>query len=176
MQQSRHQQQDGLSLDLALHYAHKTVMFADVVESVRLIQRDEIAAASRIRKLLLEAANEIVPAHRGHLLQRLGDGLMIDFGNPRHAAECASALHRRAAEMSAGVAADSRVLLRVGIHVADVLTDDIAFYGHGVNLAARFAALAGPGETVISAAVRDQLSADLDGEITDLGECHLKHI
>src|SRR5439155_1598650 len=37
-------------------------------------------------------------------------------------------------------------------------------------------ALAGPGETVISAAVRDQLSADLDGEITDLGECHLKHI
>ena len=58
MQQSRHQQQDGLSLDLALHYAHKTVMFADVVESVRLIQRDEIAAASRIRKLLLEAANE----------------------------------------------------------------------------------------------------------------------
>jgi len=176
MESSRYKAQDGLSLDLALHYANKTVMFADVVESVRLIQRDEIAAASRIRKLLLEAANEIVPAHRGHLLQRLGDGLMIDFAHPRHAAECASELHRRAANMSTGIDADSRVLLRVGIHVADILTDDVAFYGHGVNLAARFAALAGPGETVISAAVRDQLSADLDGEITDLGECHLKHI
>jgi len=168
--------QDGLALDLALHYANKTVMFADVVESVRLIQRDELAAASRIRKLLLDAANEIVPAHRGHLLQRLGDGLMCDFAHPRHAAACASELHRRAAAMSSGDDIDQRVLLRVGIHVADVLTDDVAFYGHGVNLAARFAALAGPGETVISAAVRDQLSADVDGEITDLGECHLKHI
>jgi class 3 adenylate cyclase/tetratricopeptide (TPR) repeat protein len=176
MESGRYKPQDGLPLDLALHYANKTVMFADVVESVRLIQRDEFAAASRIRKLLLEAANEIVPAHRGHLLQRLGDGLMIDFAHPRHAAECASALHRRAAKMSAGVDADNRVLLRVGIRVADVLTDDVAFYGHGVNLSARFAALAGPGETVISVAVRDQLSADLDGEITDLGECHLKHI
>jgi class 3 adenylate cyclase/TolB-like protein/Tfp pilus assembly protein PilF len=176
MESGRYKPQNGLPLDLALHYANKTVMFADVVESVRLIQRDEIAAATRIRRLLLEAANEIVPAHRGHLLQRLGDGLMIDFADPRHAAACASDLHRRAAEMSSGVDIDKRVLLRVGIHVADILTDDVNFYGHGVNLAARFAALAGPGETVISAAVRDRLSPDLDGEITDLGECHLKHI
>jgi TolB-like protein len=67
-------------------------------------------------------------------------------------------------------------MLRVGIHAADILTDDVAFYGHGVNVAARLAALAGPGETVISAAVRDALTAGLDGEIEDLGSCHLKNI
>jgi adenylate cyclase len=117
-----------------------------------------------------------VPRHKGHLLQRLGDGLMIDFAHPRHAAECARELHRRAAELSSNVDRDEQVLLRVGIHVADILTDDVAFYGHGVNLAARFAALAGAGETIISAAVRDQLNPELDGEITDLGECHLKHV
>ena len=62
------------------------------------------------------------------------------------------------------------------MHAADVLTDDVAFYGHGVNLAARVATLAGPGDTVISAAVRDQLTSGVDGEIVDMGECHLKHI
>jgi adenylate cyclase len=173
---ARNAPRDSPSPDAVLHYASKTVVFADVVESVRLMQRDELAAAIRIRSLLLEAANEIVPRHKGHLLQRLGDGLMIDFAHPRHAAECARELHCRAAEISSRVDRDEHVLLRIGIHVADILTDDVAFYGHGVNLAARFAALAGAGETVISAAVRDQLNPELDGEITDLGECHLKHV
>jgi adenylate cyclase len=168
--------QSGNPPAFALHYTTRTVVFADVVESVRLVQRDELTAAQRIRALLLEAANEIVPANRGHLLQRLGDGLMLDFAHPRHAAECARALHRRCAELSANLSPDDRVLLRVGIHAADILTDDVAFYGHGVNVAARLAALAGPGETVISAAARDELTAGLDGEIEDLGTCHLKNI
>ena len=160
----------------ALYYTTRTVVFADVVESVRLIQRDELTAAKRMRSLLLEAAHEIVPKHYGHLLQRLGDGLMLDFSHPRDAAACARALHQRCAELSANLPADDRVLLRIGIHAADILTDDVAFYGHGVNVAARLAALAGPGETVVSAAARDALTAGLDGEIEDLGSCHLKNI
>jgi len=159
----------------SLHYAAKTVVFADVVESVRLMERDEYAAARRIRGLLLEAANEIVPRHAGRLLQRLGDGLMIEFAHPRSAAACARELHCRAAELSSSLGDCDRVLLRVGIHAAEILTDDVAFYGHGVNVAARLAGLAGPGESVLSAAARDQLSV-LDGEITDLGDCHLKHV
>ena len=160
----------------ALYYTARTVVFADVVESVRLMQRDELAAARRMRALLLEAAEEIVPENRGHLLQRLGDGLMLDFSHPRDAAACARALHRRCAALSADLPTEDRVLLRIGIHAADILTDDVAFYGHGVNVAARLAALAGPGETVISAAARDVLTAGLDGEIEDLGSCYLKNI
>ena len=160
----------------ALYYTARTVVFADVVESVRLIQRDEIAAARRMRGLLLEAAEEIVPRNHGHLLQRLGDGLMLDFTHPRDAAACARALHQRCAELSANLAPEDRLLLRVGIHAADILTDDVAFYGHGVNVASRLAGLAGPGETVISAAARDALTAGLDGDIEDLGSCHLKNI
>ena len=169
-------QQRGGAPSFALHYATRTVVFADVVESVRMMQRDELAAAQRIRAVLLEAVTGIVPAHQGHLLQRLGDGLMLDFAHPRHAALCARALHRRCLELSARLPREDRVLLRVGIHTADILTDDVAIYGHGVNVAARLAALAGPGETVISAAARDELTAGLDGEIEDLGDCHLKNI
>ena len=159
-----------------LHYATRTIVFADVVESVRLMQRDEFTAAGRIRDLLLEAANETIPQHHGHLLQRLGDGLMISFANSGDATECARALHRRAAALSQSVVVGDRVLLRIGIHAADVLTDDVAFYGHGVNVASRLAALAAPGGTVISATVRDQLTWGPGGEFVDLGLCHLKHI
>jgi len=160
----------------ALHYAKRIIAFADVVESVRLMQRDELASAQRIRALLLGAAQEIIPAHQGKLLQRLGDGLMIAFTDARCAAACACALHERADAMAEGVAPADRILLRIGIHAAEVLSDDVAFYGHGVNLAARVATLAGPGETVISAALRDHLASGVDGDIVDMGECHLKHI
>lgn len=159
-----------------LHYAAQTVVFADVVESVRLVQQDEFAAAARIRELLLGAANETIPRHRGRVLQRLGDGLMIAFEHPRDAIECARALHRRATKRSKGLAAGDRILLRIGVHAADILTDDVAFYGHGVNVASRLAALAGPGETVMSGAVRDRLLPDRVAEYVDLGLCHLKHI
>jgi adenylate cyclase len=159
-----------------LRYATRTIVFADVVESVRLMQRDELAAAARIRELLLEAANLTIPRHRGHLLQRLGDGLMIAFAHPADAIDCARALHRCSARFSKGVDAGDRILLRIGMHAADVLTDEVTFYGHGVNIAARLAALAGPGETVMSAAVRDQLIAGHRREFVDLGLCHLKHI
>jgi adenylate cyclase len=172
---SRRSASRGASAD-ALRYATKTIVFADVVESVRLMQRDELGAAGRIRELLLEAANQTIPRHSGHLLQRLGDGLMIAFAHPADAVDCAHALHRRAAKVSRGVAADDRILLRIGMHAADILTDDVAFYGHGVNVAARLAALARPGETVMSGAVRDQLIARHSREFVDLGLCHLKHI
>jgi adenylate cyclase len=166
----------GASIDV-LRYAKMTVVFADVVESVRLMQRDEFAAAGRVRDLLLEAANKTIPAHQGQLLQRLGDGLMIAFAHPRDATECAWALHNRAAELAKGVAVADRVLLRIGIHAGAVLTDDMVFYGNGVNVASRLAALAGPGETVISATVRDQIaSAAPRGDLVDLGLCHLKHV
>ena len=101
---------------------------------------------------------------------------MIAFTDARCAAACAGALHERAAAMAEGIAAADRILLRIGMHAADVLTDGVAFYGHGVNLAARIATLAGPGDTVISAGVRGQLTSGVDGDIVDMGECHLKHI
>lgn len=166
----------GMASADVLHYARRTVVFADVVESVRLMQRDELAAAGRIRDLLLEAANQTIPQHRGQLLQRLGDGLMIVFAHPRHATACARALHARATELAQRVATADQILLRIGIHAADVLTDEVAFYGTGVNVAARLAALAAPGETVISAAVRDQLTTGPGGDLVDLGLCHLKHV
>jgi TolB-like protein len=49
-------------------------------------------------------------------------------------------------------------------------------FGHGVNIAQRLATLAGPGEIIVSARVREQLVPDLDGDIEDVGNCYLKHV
>jgi adenylate cyclase len=62
------------------------------------------------------------------------------------------------------------------VHCAEVVQDQLDIYGHGVNLTARIASLAGPGEIVVTADVRDHLVPVLDGDVEDLGDCHLKHV
>jgi adenylate cyclase len=179
------------SFDFDLRYTAKTIMFADVVESVRLMQFDEQRAARRILDFLLGAAAEIVPQHSGTLVERPGDGLLVAFKLPQDAVGCATALHRRARELAAGSPTGAEIRLRVGIHCDDVLTDGQRYYGHGVNIASRLTSVAGPdetvisdavrqalkrllaraakGETLVSAPVRDHLTHGLDGDIEDLG-------
>lgn len=163
------------TFDLDFHTETTTIMFADVVESVRMVERDEIGNVVRIRALLNRLSQLTVPSHGGTILERRGDGLLIKFADPRRAAACALALHAQAA-LANGSPADDVIALRVGIHCAEVIVDDEAIYGRGVNLAARLTSLAGPGETVLSAEARDRLTNRLDGDFIDLGECFLKNI
>ena len=64
----------------------------------------------------------------------------------------------------------------MGGHLASFVTDQHDIYGTDVNLTARFCSLAGPGEIVVTDDLRDCLTAELDADIEDLGECHLKHV
>jgi len=152
-----------------------TVMFVDVVESVRHVQRDEAGSVRRMRNMMAEAA-QLVSQHQGQVVERLGDGLVLRFGHARAAAQCANALHDLARRSGVGQLPESQFQLRAGIHCAPIWTDTEGMYGLGVNLAARVAAVGGPGDTLLSAQARDQLVAGLDGDLHDLGPCYLKHV
>lgn len=101
---------------------------------------------------------------------------MVEFDEPRDAVAAALALHAIAAQINRPLPPDRQMHLRAGINATHVFTDANDIYGAGVNLAARLATLAGPGETVVSATARDGLSDGLDATLEDLGECYLKHI
>lgn len=161
--------------EIQLHYSAKTLMFADVVESVRLMQTNEFSAVHRIRSLLVTLADEVVSQYKGRVLERRGDGLLIEFNRAPDAAQCAITLHRKTAEANASSKSEP-IQLRIGIHSADLLSDEVAYYGHGINLAARITSLAQPGETVISSTVRAAITPGLDGDVEDMGECYLKHV
>ena len=164
------------SFDAELHIETTTIMFADVVESVRLIEQDELTNVTRIRTLLKRLAEGVVPKHSGLVLERRGDGLLVRFPNARLAAASAHEMHSVATRESVGRVQGEVVALRIGVHSADVLSDAGALYGKNLNVTARIAGLAKPGQTVISAASCDQLTPALDGSVTDLGDCFLKHL
>jgi class 3 adenylate cyclase/tetratricopeptide (TPR) repeat protein len=164
--------------DIPLHAGRvvRTILVVDVVESVRMMQEDEEGAVRRWRAFADEVVTQIVPAHGGRLVKSLGDGLMIEFAHAPSAVDAAFSLQQLSERTNEGVVERQKMRVRIGLHVSALIADDRDVYGHGVNLAARLATLAGPGEIVVSADVRDQLTPLLDADIEDLGECYLKHV
>ena len=176
MPASDSQESADLLLQLALPRSQKVVLVIDLVESVRLMSADEAGTVARWHGFVQQAKDHTIPQHHGRLVKSLGDGLMVEFEQARDAVNAAQTLHSAITHTNAGQSADRHMHLRAGINSSQIYTDQLDIYGAGVNLAARLATLAGPGETVVSASVRDGLTDGLDASVEDLGECYLKHI
>lgn len=154
----------------------KVLLVMDVVESVRIMEQDQDGFVRRWQQLVEEAEQNVLPLHGGRLVKSLGDGLMLEFANAQGCVKAAFALHQFARKANAGVPPEHQMHLRMGGHLASFVTDQHDIYGTDVNLTSRVSTLAGPGETVVTADLRDHLAAMLDADIEDLGECYLKHV
>jgi len=115
-------------------------------------------------------------AHNGRLVKNTGDGFLASFGSVNNAVQCAVAIQQAVQKREAGEPSESRIAFRMGLHVGDVSQHRGDVYGAGVNLAARLQELAEPGSVMISAAVREQVGANLQLPTVDLGGLSLKNI
>ncbi|MBT9505740.1 MAG: hypothetical protein IV109_04040 [Rhodoferax sp.] len=130
----------------------------------------------RWRELVAQAEHHILPQHGGRIVKSLGDGLMLEFASAQGCSKAAFELQGYSQQANQGIASERKMHLRMGAHVAEFVSDQHDIYGSDVNLTARLCSLAGPDELVVSADLRDGLTAALDADIEDLGECHLKHV
>jgi class 3 adenylate cyclase/tetratricopeptide (TPR) repeat protein len=154
----------------------RAVLVVDVVESVRLIEQDEEGVIARWLSLVNNVEVDLLATGAGRLVKYLGDGMLLVFDDVRAAVSAALAIQHASKRQNFGIPPERQILLRIGIEITDVIIEGHDVYGHGVNLATRLASVAGPGEIVISARVRDQITPVLDADIEDLGDCFLKHV
>ena len=154
----------------------RVIVFADLAESVRLMQRHEADAIERWRRFAAQVRGQLLPANQGRMVRTAGDGLLMEFAQAPSAVAAALALHDAIAQTNHGHDAADAMLLRIGIHVADVVFDEFEVYGAGVNLAARLSAMAQPGQTIVSASARDTLTDGVHADVEDLGLRYVKHL
>jgi class 3 adenylate cyclase len=102
---------------------------------------------------------------RGNEINTTGDGFVASFDGPARAIRCAQAIYEATEKLD--------VRLRVGLHTGEceVRGDDLG--GLAVHIAARVAALAGPGDVLVSGTVKD-LVVGSGIEFQDRGEHELK--
>jgi class 3 adenylate cyclase len=124
-----------------------TVLFTDIVESTR---RAAEVGDQRWRSLLAahdRAVRAEIDRYRGREIQTTGDGFLAIFDGPARAIRCAAAIREAIQPFGLEV--------RFGLHTGEVELAGANVYGIAVHIGARIAALAGAGEILVSATVKD---------------------
>jgi class 3 adenylate cyclase/tetratricopeptide (TPR) repeat protein len=143
-----------------------TVMFCDLVGSTSLAAKLDAEDWRTLVNAYLDEASKAVTDFGGHVLKKLGDGLMALFGYPQaqendaeRAVRAALAIQRALADLNARNARSGAPELsaRIGIECGSVVVDAAGeVFGEAPNVAARVQAAAEPGTVLITASVQRQ--------------------
>ena len=153
------------------------ILVSDVVGYSRLTGADEDRILARLRALRSDLIDPTIAVHHGRIVKRTGDGAIVEFRSVVDAVNCAIEVQRAMVERNAGVAPDTRIEFRLGIHLGDVVEEsDGDLMGDGVNIAARLQGVAKPGGICISDDAFRQVKGRLDLAVSDLGPTQLKNI
>ena len=159
-----------------------TVMFCDLVGSMSLAAKLDAEDWRNLVNVYLDQASAAVTDFGGHVLKRLGDGLMALFGYPQaqendaeRAVRAALAIQRALAEINARNASKGAPALsaRIGLDSGQVVVDATGeVFGDAPNIAARVQGAAEPGSILVTAAVQRQTAGLFVAE--DRGQHELK--
>lgn len=156
-----------------------TVVFADLVGSTGLYESLGDAAASRFVTGLITTLSKTFESHRGRVVKLLGDGLFVLFSSEADALAACVAVqqllqdHPLHPTRPAG-AALAAVQMQLGMESGDVVEIDGDCFGDAVNSAARLADLAGGGQILATALVRNALPGVLKNLLHSLGPLFLR--
>src|SRR5215469_3632537 len=135
------------------------ILAADVAGYSRLMGADEEGTLERLKALRRELLDPKIAEHHGRVVKTTGDGMLVEFASVVDAVRCAVEVQQAVPERNTGVAADTRIELRIG-----------------VNLGARIEALADAGGVFVSNTVHDHVRDRLPLIFEDMGEQRVKNI
>jgi class 3 adenylate cyclase len=144
-----------------------TVLFTDIVGSTERAAAIGDARWAELLRAHHAAVRRQLERHHGRELDTAGDGFLAAFDGPARAIRCAGAIGESLAALD--------VRVRAGLHTGECELVDGKIGGIAVHIGARVAALAGPGEVLVSSTVKD-LVAGSGIEFEDRGEHALKGI
>jgi adenylate cyclase len=136
------------------------VLFADVSDSTRLYEAiGDTAAFGNVREVVA-LLKGITEAFNGRVVKTIGDGLMCTFPDADGCASAAGEMHRQVAQRPP-LKNGKQLTIRVGFHYGPVIEDGNDVFGDSVNVAARMAGLALPGQAITDAETAAAMSSSL---------------
>ena len=145
----------------------KTVVFTDIVGST---ERAAELGDRRWREVL-DAHDAMIRSqlgrYRGEEVSTTGDGFLAAFDGPGRAINCAETIATRSNDLG--------IEIRAGVHTGECELRGDNLAGIAVHIGARVAAIAGPGEVLVTSTVRDLVNGS-GIEFTDRGVHTLKGV
>src|SRR5690242_16007581 len=150
-------------------------MFTDIVGYTLLGQKNESFSLSLLEEQR-RLVREILNRHNGREVKTIGDGFLIEFPSALEAVKCAYDIQGRTREHNIQLPEETRVQLRIGIHLGDVVESEGDISGDAVNVASRIGPFAENGGISLSRQVYDQVQNKFDLPLVTLGAKILKNV
>jgi adenylate cyclase len=150
-------------------------MFTDTVGFTAMAQRNEASAIELLeeqRRIL----RPIFARHYGREIKTIGDAFLVEFASAVEALECAVEIQSLLKDENAGRPEQQRILIRIGLHLGDVIHSGSDITGDAVNVASRIEPLAPHGGVCVTGPVRSAVMNRVECEFESLGTPALKNV
>src|SRR6266851_840315 len=150
-------------------------MFTDIVGFTLLSQRNESIALSVLDEQR-ELLRPIFIKHSGREVKTIGDAFLVEFPSALSAVKCAYEIQKTTRESNSSLPEERRVLLRIGVHLGDIVESQGDISGDAVNVASRIESLADGGGVCLTRQVYDQVQNKFELPLTSIGPKSLRNV
>jgi len=134
-------------------------MFTDIVGYSSMIAQDEKGGLA-----LLDEHNSlifpIIKNHNGEIIKLIGDAIFARFSSSENSVIAALEIQNKLHELNKLRSKNKKIIIRIGLHVGEVIEKDNDLFGHDVNLGSRIEGVTEPGSISISQQTFESINDD----------------
>jgi predicted ATPase/class 3 adenylate cyclase len=151
------------------------VMFTDIVGYTSLTEKNESLTLS-----LLKEYRSILRSYfarfNGKEIETAGDAFLIEFSSALEAVQCAYEIQSNLLQLNKNRGESDRILVRIGIHIGDVVHTGSAIFGDVVNVASRIQTVSEAGGISVSEEIYHQVRNKVSFGFESIGVQNLKNV
>ncbi|HKW05861.1 MAG TPA: adenylate/guanylate cyclase domain-containing protein [Nitrososphaerales archaeon] len=151
------------------------IMFTDMVGYTSLTQSDEDQALK-----VLERHNELIrpffQKRKGREIKTIGDSFLVEFESTLDAVKCAIEIQEFLHQYNLSLREETKIRLRIGIHVGDVVHKAGDVLGDAVNIASRIQPLADVDGVCLTRQAFDHVQNKIRIPMMSMGSISLKNV
>ncbi|MDH3580615.1 MAG: adenylate/guanylate cyclase domain-containing protein [Hyphomicrobiales bacterium] len=151
------------------------ILAADIVGYSKHMEADEertAASLAHCQSVIAETANHL----GGRIFNTAGDSALAEFSSPVNAVRCGVEIQRASHASDVATDASTKLPLRIGVHLADVIISGDDLIGDGINVAARIQEAADPSSVFTSQTIFEHVRRNSPYVFEDAGLHTLKNI
>ena len=155
---------------------HAALAFSDIVGSTEYFARYGDAPGRQLQQLHVDLLSECLARHQGRVVDTAGDGAFLTFPAADAAIDALIEIQTTVSRANIARSREHQLRLRIGAHWGTVLTDGVAVTGEAVNLSARVAGSAEPGEIRLTREMYQEMSGAHRLKCESVGATPLKGV
>ena len=162
-------------IDIYPDRALAAIMITDIVGFSKEMEDNEERTYS---KLLVhnEMIRKNIKKNKGEEIKTIGDAFLVRFKSAVDAVKAGMNIQKQFLKYNKNRKAVDQILVRIGIHIGDILIKDNDVFGNGINIASKIEPLAESGGICISADAYNVVKNSIDIKVLSLGRKELKNI